>query len=146
MTDFEMVSLLDQFISTTWSIFATYVSIVFSFLVVSYLVSNKLTPKIVYLVITLYTLVALWAVWGLNRTSANLGAALAEIRRQVQAGTSSLAWLPAAAVPDFIAAAVPIVVTGVAVIAYVGSIFFFMHQRNVGNTDDREWPKADKTS
>ena len=137
MTDFELVSMLNDFINTTWFIFATYVSIVFAFLVVSYLASDKLAPRIVSIVIALYTLVALWAIWGLNRTSANLGASIAEIKQQVQAGASSLAWLPVASVPDFIVAAIPLVVTALAVIAYAGSIVFFVHQKRTGAANDR---------
>jgi hypothetical protein len=40
MTDYAIVSVLNEFVSTTWSIFATYVSIVFAFLVASYRASS----------------------------------------------------------------------------------------------------------
>lgn len=129
MTDYEMLSVTIELINTTWTIFATYVSIVFAFLVASHLVSNKLAPNIVSVVITLYTLVALWSVWGLNRTSASLAAILSEIKRAVGEADSSLGWYPAISIPDLMMSAIPILITTVAVVAYAGSIAFFFHQR-----------------
>jgi len=58
MTDHELLSTFIEFTNTLWTIFATYVSIVFAFLVAAYLVSSRLTPKVVSLVITLYSLVS----------------------------------------------------------------------------------------
>lgn len=132
MTDYEIVSVLNEFVSTTWSIFSTYVSIVFAFLVASYLVSSKLAPRIVAVVMVLYTLVAFWALWGLNRTAANLMASIAEIKRRVHEDGSSLGWLPATSIPDFMLHAIPLLITAVAVIAFVGSVVFFFHQRKAG--------------
>lgn len=40
MTDYEMLSALNASISTLWTIFATYVSIVFAFLVAGYLTAS----------------------------------------------------------------------------------------------------------
>lgn len=137
MTDYEAVSVLNEFASTTWTIFATYVSIVFAFLVASYLVASKLVSRIVVVVIVLYTLVASWAVWGLNRSSASLVASIAEIKRRVQEDGSSLGWLPATSIPDVMLRAVPLLVTTVAVVAFVGSVVFFFHQRKSGNAADR---------
>ena len=129
MTDYELVSVLIEFINTTWAIFATYVSIVFAFLVAGYFVANKLAPKMILVVVTLYTLVALWSVFALNRNVVAIGAAAEEIRRAVQEGNSTLSWVPAATTPEFLAPVVPFMVTGLAIVAYVGSIFFFFYQR-----------------
>jgi hypothetical protein len=41
VNDYEMLNMTEQFVNTTWTIFATYVSIVFAFLVASYLVADK---------------------------------------------------------------------------------------------------------
>lgn len=129
MTDYEMLSILIEFASTIWTVFATYVSIVFAFLVVSYLVSSKLKPELISIVVALYTLVALWASWVLNRGSASLVALVAEMKRSIQDGTSSLGWHPAAATPDFLLAVIPVLVTLVALLAYIGSLVFFYYQR-----------------
>lgn len=132
MTDYEIVSVLNEFVSATWSIFATYVSIVFAFLVAGYLVSDRLVPRIVSIVIALYTLVAFWAVWGLNRTAANLVASITEIKRRILEDGSSLGWLPAASIPDLMLDAIPLLITILAVVAFAGSVVFFFHQRKSG--------------
>ena len=129
MTDYELVSLLIEFINTTWVIFATYVSIVFAFLVAGYFVSEKLAPKMISLVVSLYTLVALWSVFALNRNVVAIGAAADEIKRVLLEGDSTLDWVPVAATPDFLTPVIPILVTGLAIVAYAGSIFFFFYQR-----------------
>ena len=136
MTDFELLTILIEFINTTWMIFATYVSIVFAFLIVGYLVAKKLTPKIISLVITLYTLVALWSVFALNRNVVSIGAAAAEINRAVQEGDSSLGWVPASAALDFMAPVIPVLVTGLAIVAYIGSILFFFYQRRSDTSNE----------
>ena len=42
MSDFEMLSALTESINTLWTIFSIYVSIVFAFLVASYLAAGRL--------------------------------------------------------------------------------------------------------
>ena len=54
MTDYELLNIFIEFTNTVWTIFATYVSIVFAFIVAAYLVSSRLTPKVVSLVLYLY--------------------------------------------------------------------------------------------
>jgi general stress protein CsbA len=129
MSDYELVSVLIEYINTTWAIFATYVSVVFAFLVAGYFAAKKLASTMVSLVITLYTLVVIWSVFALNRNVASIGAATDEIKRVVREGESSLSWVPLTSTPDFLSSAMPIMVTGLAVVAYVGSLLFFFHQR-----------------
>jgi hypothetical protein len=130
-----MLSMTESFVNTTWTIFATYVSIVFAFLITSYLVADKLVARIVWVVIALYTLVSLWALWGLNRTSVSLAASMAEIKRMVQEADSSLGWWPPASTPDFAISAIPAVITAIAVLAYIGSVVFFFHQRTIRESE-----------
>jgi len=131
MTDYELMSLVVEGINTLWAIFAIYVSIVFAFLVVSYLAASQLAAKIVTIVITLYTLVALWSFWGLNRTAATFAAIIAEIQRAVDEDGSSLGWYPGVSIPDFVLTVFPALITTIALVAYVGSIAFFFHQRKI---------------
>ena len=129
MTDYELLSIFIEFINTTWTIFATYVSVVFAFLVAGYLVSKKLSSSIVSTVVTLYTLVAFWSIFALNRNVVAIGAAVAEINRAILEDGSSLGWLPAIASADFLTPVIPFLVTSLAIVAYLGSIFFFFYQR-----------------
>ncbi len=127
MTDYEMMSLFQEITNTTWTVFATYVSIVFAFLVAGYLVSNRLAPRIVSVVVTLYSLVALLSVISLNRASSNGMALAAEIKRAVQENDSSLSWVQIS--PDAVLSTLPVLITTVAIVAYAGSLIFFFHQR-----------------
>jgi len=94
MTDYELLTILVEFINIVWTIFATYVSIVFAFIVASHLVAKKLTPRVVSLVITLYTLVALWSVWGISMNAFAISATGGELKRRSVEDSSSLGWLP----------------------------------------------------
>jgi len=129
MSDYELISLLMASVDALWLVFSTFVSIVFAFLVVSYLVASKLRRSLAAIVIALYTLVALWAGWAMSRGSASVSAIVGEINLHVQGGTSSLGWHPAANTPDLVIRAIPIVITLIAFLSYVGSMFFFYIQR-----------------
>ena len=130
MTDYELVSLLTESIMLLWQIFATYVSIVFAFLVATYLVSHKLAAKMVSTVIALYTLVVAWSLFGISRTSATVIALANEIKLSVLQGNASLAWHPVVSTPDLALTFIQFLNNGVAVFAYVASIIFFFHQRS----------------
>jgi hypothetical protein len=129
MTDYEFLSVFMASVETLWIVFSTFVSIVFAFLVVSYLVAARLDAPLAAIVMTLYTLVMLWATWALSRASASVTAIAGEIKASVQQGSTSLGWHPAANTPDLVAAAIPTVITSIAVLTYIGSIFFFYLQR-----------------
>jgi len=126
-----MFSALSESINTLWTIFSIYVSIVFAFLVASYLVAGNLARTLASIIITLYTLVALWSLFGLNRTAATVVAIIFEIKRAVLETNSSLAWHPAVSTPNQIFSAYPAFITALALVAYVGSIFFFFQQRRL---------------
>ncbi|MDA1371637.1 MAG: hypothetical protein O2971_12875 [Proteobacteria bacterium] len=129
MTDFELLTIFIEFINTTWTIFATYVSIVFAFLIAGYLVAKNLSAIIVSLVVTLYSLVAFWSVWALNRNVVAISATSREMKEGILSGQSSLGWFPMASAPEYLFVALPALVTLIAVVAYAGSIFFFFYQR-----------------
>ena len=129
MSDFELLSAFMAAVETLWLIFSTFVSVVFAFLVVSYLVASKLQKSLAATIISLYTLVALWSVWALSRGSASVTAIGGEMKARVQDGTSSLGWHPAVNTPDLIFAAIPMLISSIALLTYVGSIFFFYVQR-----------------
>ena len=129
MSDFELISTFMAAVETLWLIFSTFVSVVFAFLVVSYLVAGKLQKSLAATIIGLYSLVALWSVWALNRGSASVSAVGGQMKARVQDGTSTLGWHPAASTPDLVITAIPILITVIALLSYVGSIYFFYAQR-----------------
>ncbi len=129
MTDYELLTIFIEFVNTTWTIFATYVSIVFAFIVASHLVARQLTSRVVSLVITLYSLVAVWSVWGISMNAISISATVGEMKRRLLEGGSSLGWLPIVETPDFMRSIIPFLITLLALVVYVGSIVFFFYQR-----------------
>ena len=136
MTDYELLTILIEFINIMWTIFATFVSIVFAFIVASHLVAKKLTSRVVSLVITLYTLIALWSVWGISLNSFALSATAGELKRRSVEDGSSLGWLPMLEMPDVMRSAIPFLITLLVFVVYVGSIIFFFYQRRVGQPSE----------
>lgn len=134
MTDSELLSAFMAAVETLWLIFSTYVSIVFAFLVVSYLVANKLQTSLAAIVVALYTLVALWSSWALSRGSMSVTAVASQMKARAGDGTSAIGWHPAANTPDILMSAIPPLITLIAVLTYIGSIFFFYIQRKNPST------------
>ena len=131
MSDYEILSAFIAFTNTLWMIFATYVSIVFAFIVAAYIVADRLTPKVVSLVITLYSLVSLWSVWAIGQNAGAVAATVNEMKRRVAEGNSTLGWVHQVSVPDYMLPIIPKVITSVAFVAYAGSIVFFFYQRKL---------------
>ena len=129
MTDYELVSAMTGSLNLVWTIFATYVSIVFAFLVASYLIARKLAVGMVWLVLTLYSVVSLWAMFGLNRTTSTIIGLASEIKRVALEPGSTLGWHTAASTPEIVLSIVVAVNGSVGIIAYIGSIVFFFHRR-----------------
>ncbi|MGK0257049.1 MAG: hypothetical protein ACI96M_000477 [Candidatus Azotimanducaceae bacterium] len=131
MTDHELITIFIEFVNTTWTIFGTFVSIVFAFIVASYLAASRLTSKVVLLVITLYTLVAAWSVWGISMNANSISATVGEMKRRLLEESSSLGWLPILGLPDYMLPVIPILITCLASVVYIGSIVFFFYQRRI---------------
>ncbi len=129
MTDYELLTIFIEFVNTTWIIFATYVSIVFAFIVASHLVASQLTSRVVSLVITLYTLVAVWSVWGISMNAVSISATAGEMKRRLLEDNSSLGWLRLIEMPDVMRSIIPSLITLLALVVYVESIVFFFSQR-----------------
>ncbi len=131
MSDHELLSTFIAFTNTLWMIFATYVSIVFAFIVAAYLVADRLTPRVVSLVVTLYSLVSFWSVWAISQNAGAVAATVSEMKRVVEENDSTLGWVPQVSIADFLIPTLPRVITGLAFVAYAGSIVFFFYQRRI---------------
>jgi len=131
MTDYELLTIFIEFVNTVWMIFATFVSVVFAFIVASHLVASQLTSRVVSLVITLYTLVAVWSMWGIRQNAIAISATTGEMDRRVLEDNSSLGWLPILEMPDFMRSIIPELITLLTFVVYAGSIVFFFYQRRV---------------
>ena len=137
MTDYELLTIFIEFVNTTWLIFATYVSIVFAFIVASHLVASQLTSRVVSLVITLYTLVAVWSVWGISMNAISISATAGEMKRRLLEENSSLGWLSLTGMPDIMRSIIPVLITLLALVVYVGSIVFFFSRRRADRPTEK---------
>jgi len=135
MTDFEMSYLVLEQVSIAFTVLATYVSIVFAFLVAGYLVAHKLASSMVAILITLFTMISMMVAGIAVRAGRGISGLEEEIRRAVAEGRSSLSW-NASALADSGGSAmstlIPLIFASIIIIAYIGALWFFFHQRQVG--------------
>ena len=129
MTDYELYSAFAETWSVIWLIFATYLTVTFAFLVAGHLVSHSLKSTMVALIVGLYSLVALWCTFGINRWVTTAAAMTQEVRRAVEAGESTLGWTTMATTPAAVTWAIPLVLLVITLGAYAGAVVFFFHQR-----------------
>ena len=131
MTDYEMIDIFFVNLNLLFTILMSYVSIVSAFLVVGYLVSAKLKPSMVSIIIGLFTLVSFVMTFALNRTAQTILDMAEEIRNAVHNGTSSLGWWNITD-PEILLQGPMITFTSIMILAYIGAVIFFFHQRGVG--------------
>ena len=133
MTDYELVYLFVEIVKAHETSFMKYVAVLFSFLLAGYLVADKLESKMVFIIVGLFTLVALQMlsnIFGFGTDVASLGV---EIQSRASDGATGLDWHGAAAPWGVITISVARI-TSIAVVglSYIGALIFFFHQRHVG--------------
>jgi hypothetical protein len=128
MSDYETMNVMLQQFSLLFTIFATYATIVFAFLVVGYLVAQRLTRLTVAILIVLFTLATLQCAMTSARGVANSFAIVDHVRQAIAAGRSTLGWIPV-----FHTNALALRVTeytgmGLFILTYIGALVFFVQQ------------------
>ena len=76
MTDYELVYIFTENLNSLQSAFMNYVAVLFAFLIAAYLIADKLKSSMVFIVVGLFTLMALQQVapvFGYGSTVAELG-------------------------------------------------------------------------
>ena len=131
MTDYEMFYVFQENLNLIFTILMNYISIVFAFLVVGYLVSARLNTSMISIIIGLFTLVSFVMTFALNRTAQTILDIGEEIRNAVHNGTSSLGWHNITD-PEILIQGPMITFTSIMILAYIGAVIFFFHQRGVG--------------
>jgi hypothetical protein len=132
MSDYETMNLMLQQFSLLFTIFTTYATVVFAFLVAGHLIAHKLNRLMVAVLIVLFTLASLQCGMTSARGVGNSFAMIDHIRQAIATGRSSLGW-----VPVFHANIVALQFTefaglGLFVLAYAGALVFFFQQRRAG--------------
>ena len=125
MIEYELVDSFYSIVGLTDQIVGSYITLVFAFLVAAYLVSSKLDRRMVIVVITLYSYMALRYVaiyYNLTDDMTRLGDRLTELRLQ---GGTSLDWL---VIGDGMAE-MHFTQTLAMFLGFLASLFFFFYTR-----------------
>ncbi len=129
MTDYETVSLFYQVIAVANASLANYLTVVSAMLVASYLVADKLdrfSSGLVLAIFSIFSIGMINEVRSAYRDFARLGVLISELAAEPG---SSLGWHPVAGSDGAGFRAIPVVITVVCSLAYLGSLWFFFHTR-----------------
>ena len=132
MSDYESLALVYSQVTLILTELTIFISIVFSFLVVSYLVAQKLTRSMAAVLVTLFTIVVLISTAIFLRTSTGLVAFVAHLREAVAAGTSGLDWHPLMTSSGGSLTTLNYLTPSLFVLTYIVALVFFFQQRRAG--------------
>ena len=134
MTEFELATLFFQIADTAHAAIANFLTIVFAMIVVSYLVAHRLDRIATGLLLSAYSLFSFglaFEIFNLYRDFIRLGWELAKYQ---DAHPTAFAWLGMASDlkegPNWV---IPTVIAAVCIIAYLGSMMFFLRMRREKN-------------
>ena len=132
MTEFELLTLYDEAGALLGAQVDTYLTILFAFVVVAYLVADKLTKTMMYVAIGLFTEATFLVVFAMFRTCRDIVNLAGEIRALGQDVGSPLSFHALATEPVFVMASVPWMFMGLIFVAYGAVMFLFVHVRSQG--------------
>ena len=124
MTDYELVDVFYTIAALSDQLILSFITLLFAFLVASYLVSASLDRKLAGIVLALYSLMALRYVVVFHNVAGEI-ATLADQLKERQLQSSSLDWLE---LGDSMSVVLPATTIGM-FLAFAGSIYFFIHMR-----------------
>ena len=134
MNEYEYETLFFQVSETGHAPIANFLTIVFAMIVVSYLAARELDRYATGLLLTAYTLLSLglsFEIFNLYRDFGELGWELAKYR---EANPAAYNWLGMATdIEGGPNRFIPAVIAAVCMIAYLGSIVFFVRMRRMDN-------------
>ena len=128
MTDHELLSLGIDMLANLQSLFTNYMTLLFAFIVTSFLVAHKLDRAMAVVVIVLFTALASSQLMEMLLVNMDVDALSEQLRARVAAGSEATAWhglTHARWQGDFIT----IMQLTSAVGGYFAALFFFFHQR-----------------
>ena len=130
MSDYEYLDIFATTFNSVQQLFVNYVSILFAFLVASWLIAHKLSKVLVVLSIGLFTLVTLYYITMTYFVAQNLITMISLIRQQVESGQSTLGWVGFTQVSNVLPLLPVLIFTKL--LAYIGTLLFFFYQRKAG--------------
>ncbi len=134
MSDYELVYFFMENINALQATFMNYVAVLFAFLIAAYLVAAKLESRMVFVIVGLFTLVALPQTFNIAGHGHDVAALASQIAARAAEDPSALGW-HGTATPVLGIVGIPILrfsVVIVVLLSYIGGLIFFFHQRHVG--------------
>ncbi|GEM_PF-389073 len=129
MTDAEALVAFTDIVDTFHSLMGNYLTVLFAFLVTSYLAADKLDRAMAVVVLALFSIVAaaqILEIWMVRSDITGLGGAIAA---RVAAGESEFSWHGPAAFGW--AKALNVLTMASVIGGYVAAIVFFFHERKI---------------
>ena len=132
MSDYELVYLFMGYTDALQSAFMNFVAVLFAFLLAGHLVANKLESGMVFIVVGLFTILALQqsiTVLGLGHDVAGLAG---QIGLHAAEDPTGLGWHGTAGPKGSLMPIMEFSAAVVIMLSYIGALVFFFHQRRVG--------------
>ncbi len=129
MSDYELVSLFNEYITIVFTVFMGHCSLIFAFLIASFLVAHRLRTSMATVVILLFTFAIFATTFVQNRFGGAMAGLAKEMRRAVNEGESSIGWHSITYEPEIYMAIFMHTLTTLMVLSYIGSVAFFFIQR-----------------
>ena len=132
MSDYEMADMFNDYMTLIFTVFMGHTSMVFAFLVASYLAAQKLKPSMVWIVVFLFTIGSLVTTVAQNRFGGAFIAMGGEMRKAVVEGQSTLGWHSITYEPEILIHGLMFALSVLMIVSYIAGLIFFFHQRHVG--------------
>lgn len=126
MTDFELVSLLNEVFNTAFSTLMDYTTGLFAMLVASYLVAARLKRSMAVLVVLLFSLFAFAMVPATIASAVRLAGILAQANRVATAPDSPISFV---FTNSFVVPFIAPTIAALTVLSYVAALVFFFQAR-----------------
>ena len=127
MTDFELISLFNEYENLTQYSFMNFVTIIFAFLIASFFVAAKLNKPMTAVVIVVFTFASLQQGLSVFLQFGDQSALVPEILSR-----DSLQWHGANRVGEIAVEFFAVIYFGTIFFGYIGTLIFFFHQRHQG--------------
>ena len=127
MNESQLISAFHSAITLNSDVLFGYVSLMSGFLVVSYLVADKLPKLLAFIVVTLFTLVSFLLIFRLYLNGKDATALMEYMKAQEAVGNLNLGGFGDN--PRWVGPLIPVVEILVTVGGYIGCMFFFMYRR-----------------
>lgn len=125
MTDYELASLFADYLNTANFVFSNYMALLFAMVTASYFLAHRMGRWVAVLFLVLYSIAALMAGSGVLFAFSDFFHLGAHIHESTRGDAGDLGWLGPAGASGAGMANMPLLVAGMLLTTYLGSIAFF---------------------